>query len=615
MCHAATILAPLALLGAGWLQAQSLPEWRHVGGFSYERRLPSPAGGPVERAWFSPDGARLLVRTGLGQIFQTADFENWQPVAAAEPPPTGAVQAVERFPSTQARLLSFGARVYALGDHVYLSEDGGKSWANLTAHGGESVIGAPPQSLAVSPRNPDDLVVGNEFGVWRSLDGGLSWAGLNERLPNLPAVRILSTPVSGVPARLLTAEGGAIEFLPGTDEGWVLTAAAATDADAPLRESLSATLKAPIASVGRSGDHLYAGASDGRIWASLDGGVTWPLFRQGNGRPVSRIFAAREGSIALAAAGGTILRTTNGGAFWDDITGNLEAAEVFAVTADRASGAIYAATPGGVFTARVDLQNATVPAMVSWTRLRGLPAAPVRDLALDTQGNQLFVAVEGFGLYAAAAPHRRLGLRVVNAADLTPRAAAPGSLLSVLGARVQSAQAGALRFPVLAAADDASQLQVPFETTGPEVALAIDAASGQTTVPLPVRSASPAIFVSIDGAPMVLDGDSGLMLDAGNVARSNSRIQILATGLGMVSPSWPTGLAAPLKDPPAVAATVEVLLDRAPLQTLKATLAPGYVGFYVVEAQLPAIVNAGPAELYLSVDGQESNRVRIYLEP
>jgi len=30
---------------------------------------------------------------------------------------------------------------------------------------------------------------------------------------------------------------------------------------------------------------------------------------------------------------------------------------------------------------------------------------------------------------------------------------------------------------------------------------------------------------------------------------------------------------------------------------------------------LPAIVNAGPAELYITADGQESNRVRIQIEP
>jgi uncharacterized protein (TIGR03437 family) len=47
----------------------------------------------------------------------------------------------------------------------------------------------------------------------------------------------------------------------------------------------------------------------------------------------------------------------------------------------------------------------------------------------------------------------------------------------------------------------------------------------------------------------------------------------------------------------------------------RATLAPGYVGFYLIEVQLPKLVNSGPAELYLDVDGQPSNRVRVYIEP
>jgi uncharacterized protein (TIGR03437 family) len=114
---------------------------------------------------------------------------------------------------------------------------------------------------------------------------------------------------------------------------------------------------------------------------------------------------------------------------------------------------------------------------------------------------------------------------------------------------------------------------------------------------------------------MLLDGDSGLLLDAQRGAKSNSRIQILATGLGRVRPQWPTGLAAPLQDPPVVAGKVAVFLDRVPVAVTHASLASGYIGFYLIEVQLPAIVNAGPAELFLSVDGQESNRVRVYLEP
>jgi uncharacterized protein (TIGR03437 family) len=81
-----------------------------------------------------------------------------------------------------------------------------------------------------------------------------------------------------------------------------------------------------------------------------------------------------------------------------------------------------------------------------------------------------------------------------------------------------------------------------------------------------------------------------------------------------VRPGWPTGLAAPIESPPRVASSVRVYLDRTPLDVTRATLAPGYIGFYLVEVELPKLVNTGTAELYLEVDGQESNRVRIFLD-
>ena len=114
---------------------------------------------------------------------------------------------------------------------------------------------------------------------------------------------------------------------------------------------------------------------------------------------------------------------------------------------------------------------------------------------------------------------------------------------------------------------------------------------------------------------MLLDADTGMMLDAANTAHSNARIQVLATGLGRVRPDWPAGLAAPLENPPAVIAPVKAYVDRAPVDVTRAILAPGYIGLYIVELQLPTLVNAGPAELYIAAGGQESNRVRIYLEP
>ena len=62
-------------------------------------------------------------------------------------------------------------------------------------------------------------------------------------------------------------------------------------------------------------------------------------------------------------------------------------------------------------------------------------------------------------------------------------------------------------------------------------------------------------------------------------------------------------------------APVRAFLDRVPVEVTRATLAPAYVGFYLVEIQVPKLVDYGPAELYLEVDGQPSNHVRVYIEP
>ncbi len=87
------------------------------------------------------------------------------------------------------------------------------------------------------------------------------------------------------------------------------------------------------------------------------------------------------------------------------------------------------------------------------------------------------------------------------------------------------------------------------------------------------------------------------------------------TGRGRVQPDWPTGVPAPLENVPRVVAPVRAWLDKTPVEVTRATLAPGYVGFYLVEVQLPDIVNFGPAELYLESESRQSNRVRVYLEP
>jgi uncharacterized protein (TIGR03437 family) len=628
VCHKETLhpalrYITLVLATVCLAEAQAGAPWRRVGSSAVELMLASPATGPVDRVWFSGDGSLLYARTRSGKVFETVDFEIWTPSGAVIEPtdPPAALSAapapqVARLPEPGARVIAgnFG-RTYALGRQLYRSEDGGRSWVDLTGFKDDSVIGPGQRSVAVSPFNPDQLVVANNFGVWRSMDGGLSWAGLNQFLPNLGVRRILAAGTTGT--RVDVDGMGVLELPPGG--GVWLPSQGNRESEAARLQYYSAKVGAEARSFAVSGRFVYVGTSDGQIWVSTDDGVTFNLPTARASGPVERIFVdAAQPRVALAALGGPnaphVLRTTNGGAFWDPLDSNLPNAPAHGVTGERASGAVYVATDKGVFWARVDLDAAsTMP--VSWSNLSDrLPPAGATDVRLDASGIQLYAALDGYGVYATAAPHRMKNLRVVNAADFSTRAAAPGSLLSVIGARVNSARGGNLDYPVLAAADDGSQIQVPFDATGPNVTLALMTVNGRVQVGMQVHPVSPAIFVARDGSPMLQDAESGLLLDARNAARSNAHIQVFATGLGRVRPDWPTGQQAPLENPPVVAASVRAYLNGAPVPVTKATLAPGYIGFYLIELQLPAINNAGLAELYISADGSESNHVQILIE-
>lgn len=608
----------LAVVCAG---AQSRPDWRKIGTSAVELMLASPATGPVDRVWFSADGLQLFAQTASGRTFVTIDFETWTPADLAATPTPPIETTAARLPDPTARVVTTAAdpaRLYALGRQLSRSEDGGRSWTNLTQFQSASVVGGGQHSLAVSPNDPDQLVLANDYGVWRSLDGGLSWAGLNQYLPNLTIRRILSTPTGTGGVRVETDSLGALELPPGGSV-WLVATGKGFDTEIATRQRYSTALGATVTAVGTAGNMVYAGANDGRIWVSFDSGATFQPSRFETSSPVERIYvdpaAPRVALAALNGPGPRVLRTTDSGGIWDDLSGGLPEGSVHAVTADRAAGAVYVATDRGVFWTHAELESASIP-VTNWVNLTaGLPAAAATDVRLDPTGVQLYAALDGYGVYATAAPHVQRSFRIVSAADLTGRPAAPGSLVSVIGGRVNSAQAAGLNYPVLAAADGESQLQVPFDATGPNVALSLRTSSGTVTVGLPVLPVSPAIIVGRDGTPLLLDADTGLPLDARNTAHSNGRIQILATGLGKVRPGWPTGQAAPMDNPPAVATDVKAYLDGVPLQVTRATLAPGYIGFYLIEAQLPSIANLGTSELYISAGGQDSNRVQVVLEP
>ena len=627
MFHSATTRIWIAtVLTVSGVYAQSVSpaatDWRHIGNAAIDRSLAGLATGPVDRAWYSAGGS-LLIHTVSGHVFETADFETWKASAVVVPPvPVNRTVSAARLPEPAA-IREGQQAAYAFGKFVYRSENEGASWSNLTEFRSASIIGDPLYDLAVSPSNDDEVTAVGANGVFRSMDGGKTWSGLNQALPNLPAARLLRLPSGERGTSLELSDGDAVEWAPGQKTAWTPVDDARLISEMGMRRAYSMQRGTLVTAIANSGDYIYTGMAQGRMSVSSDGGANWTTSGLNGTGAIERIWVdPNDPRIALAVAGARareltasspsphLLRTQNGGLFWDDLTGNLPDVAAHGVTADPASGAVYIATDAGVFMTYTDLQ-ALGPAP-KWTLLEGLPQARAMDAHLDAQGNQLWVALDGLGVYATLAPHRLRDPRVVSTADLVARAAAPGSLVSVLGTKVQTAQAGSLAIPVLTATDSESQLQIPFEATGSSLSLSVN--GGVTLPAVALGPAAPAIFVDRDGSPILLDEDSGMMLNAMNPAHSRTHLQILATGLGRVNPEWPTGIPGPVDNPPQVVATVHAYLDRQPVEVTRAVLAP-YIGFYIIDVNVPKIVNYGPAELYLEVDGQLSNRVRVYIQP
>ena len=237
---------------------------------------------------------------------------------------------------------------------------------------------------------------------------------------------------------------------------------------------------------------------------------------------------------------------------------------------------------------------------------------------LDSGAIQLWVALEGYGLYQTMAPHRAGDPRLIDSAGLIARAAAPGTLFSIEGARVSSANAGGLPVPVLFATDTGSQIQIPFEMRGDSRGVGHRRAGRSAHASAGAagfgRARDPA------GSAAMARRCCSMPITACCWMPCIRRIRMRA------SRSWPRASAkcSPRGPPVCRLRRIRRIPWRLPSARCSMALpcrsparfsSPKYVGMYLVEIEIPNIVNYGPAELYIEVDGQPSNRVRVYIEP
>ena len=128
-----------------------------------------------------------------GPVYVTEDFgESWQNVTPRGLPPGGRVDAVEPSPHNAAKAYIAVLR-YQFGDwkpYIYKTEDFGRRWQLLT--NGRNGIPAdfPTRVVREDPVKEGLLFAGTEFGMFVSLDDGENWHEFQQNLGVTPVTDI-----------------------------------------------------------------------------------------------------------------------------------------------------------------------------------------------------------------------------------------------------------------------------------------------------------------------------------------------------------------------------------------------------------------------------------------
>ena len=190
-------------------------------------------------------------------------------------------------------------------------------------------------------------------------------------------------------------------------------------------------------------------------------------------------------------------------------------------------------------------------------------------------------------------------------------------LTSISGLSLQFGDAA--EAPLFFASTGQVNFQVPWELAGQTQTTVAAAFNGQigAAQTLSLAPFAPGIFSMSsqgNGQGAILDASYHLV-DSSNPATAGSTVLIFCTGLGAVTNQPATGSPAGDTPPSETAIIPTVTIGGAPAQVMFSGLAPGFVGLYQVNVQVPAglaAINAAP--VVISGAGVTSNTVTMALQ-
>jgi uncharacterized protein (TIGR03437 family) len=273
----------------------------------------------------------------------------------------------------------------------------------------------------------------------------------------------------------------------------------------------------------------------------------------------------------------------------------------------------------------IGLTNVTItPPGGSATALTSGNASKVGEIV--TNGSKVAIAYDSAPV-ATAPPVTNSG-GVLNGASFAVGAPiGPGSIASVFGSGFGASAAGVtvlvggVAAPLFAVTPRQINFQVPWQLFG-QTQTAVTVTSGDltsTAITVPVADLAPGIFLlnsSGQGAALVANSTS-IAASAGTFPGSRPALRgeflsIYCTGLGPVSDQPATGALAGGNPVSLTTGNTTASIGGQPATVSFSGLAPGYLGLYQVNVQVPSNAPIGSAvPLTISVGGKTSNQVTV----
>ena len=233
---------------------------------------------------------------------------------------------------------------------------------------------------------------------------------------------------------------------------------------------------------------------------------------------------------------------------------------------------------------------------------------------------------------------------MVNGASFRPAsdptgAITPGAIVAIFGMDLASDTQVATTVPLPTTLGDSSvtfngipaplffvsgaqiNAQVPFELMTGAGTVSVQVKRGSetsATQPTGIAAVSPGIFTLNQqgtGAGAILHAEDFQPVSDSAPAQPGEFLLIFCTGLGPVQPEVQSGDVAPSTPPLAeTLSTPLVNIAGIPAQVAFSGLAPGFVGLYQVNVQVPAGAPSGTQDVEIIINGVPSNTVTIAVQ-